>query len=36
MTDNLITGGATSLMFWELQTITNELTKSKDEHTLNF
>ena len=36
MTDNLITGGATPLMFCELQTITNELTKSKDEHTLNF
>ena len=34
MTDNLITGGATSLMLWELQKITKELTKTKDEQTL--
>ena len=36
MTDNSITGGATSLMLWELQKITKELTKTKDEYTLNF
>ena len=36
MTDNLINGGATSLMLWELQKITIELTKTKEEHTLNF
>ena len=36
MTDNLSTGGATSLILWELQKITKELTKIKDEHTLNF
>ena len=28
--------GATSLMLWELQKITKELTKTKKEHTLNF
>ena len=36
MTDNLINGGATSLMLWELQKITKKLAKTKDEHTLNF
>ena len=36
MTDNLINAGATSLMLWELQKITKELTKTKEEHTLNF
>ena len=36
MTDKLITGGATSLMLWELQKITKETNKTKDEHTLNF
>ena len=36
MTKNLITGGAISLMLWELQKITKELTKTEDEHTLNF
>ena len=36
MTDKLITGGATSLILWELQKITKELTKTKDEQTLNF
>ena len=36
MTDNLINGGAPSFMLWELQKITKELTKTKEEHTLNF
>ena len=36
MTDNLITGGATSLILWELQKIHDALTKTKEEHTLNF
>ena len=36
MTDNLITGGTTSLIFWELQKIHKALTKTKEEHTLNF
>ena len=36
MTDNLNNAGATSLMLWELQKITKELTKTKEEHTLNF
>ena len=36
MTDNLITGGKTSLMLWELQKITKELTKTKEEHTISF
>ena len=36
MTDNFITGGATLLKLWELQKINKDLTKTKDEHTLNF
>ena len=36
MTDNLFTGGAISLMSWELQKIAKEITKTKDEHILNF
>ena len=36
MTDNLITGGATSLILYELQNIHEALTKTKEEHTLNF
>ena len=36
MTDNLITGGATSSILWELQKIHDALTKTKEEHTLNF
>ena len=36
MTDNLFTGGAISLISWELQKITKEITKTKDEHILNF
>ena len=36
MTDNLITGGATSLILWELQKIHDALTKTKEEHKLNF
>ena len=35
-TDNLINGGATSLMLWELQKITKEITETKEEHTFNF
>ena len=36
MTDNLITGGATPLILRELQNILEALTKTKEEHTLNF
>ena len=36
MTDNLITGGATSWILYELQNIHEALTKTKEEHTLNF
>ena len=36
MTDNLITGGATSLILYELQKIHEALTKTKEEHTLIF
>ena len=36
MTDNLITGGTTSLILRELQNIHEALTKTKEELTLNF
>ena len=36
MTDNLITGGATSLILYELQNINEALTKTKEEYTLDF
>ena len=36
MTDNLITGSATSLILWELQKIHETLSKTKEENTLNF
>ena len=36
MTDSLITGNTTSLILYELQKINETLSKTKEEHTLNF
>ena len=36
MTDSLITGNTTSLILYELRKIDETLSKTKEEHTLNF